>query len=107
MLSGKFSPDREVPPGHRVHTSGPERLAAWLRQAEDLRVAARGYPGGMAHMAHHFSLAPDAIAAIIPGARTPEQLRDNVAAAGGALPADVLAQTQAVQTSWRQQPADH
>jgi aryl-alcohol dehydrogenase-like predicted oxidoreductase len=103
VLSGKFSPDRVVPPGHRVHTSGPQRMAAWIHKAEDLRPVATGYPGGMARMAHHFSLMPDAVSAIIPGARTPQQLRDNVAAAGGILPADLLTRITAVQANWEQQ----
>ncbi len=82
VLTGKFSPDAEVPDGHRALLDG-DKMWDHIRMAEALRPVAEDYPGGMTHLALHFSLTPAAISAIIPGARTLDQLEENVAASNG------------------------
>ena len=83
VLTGKFRSGREVPDDHRVQHSGPERIRERVALAETLRPLASEYPGGMTRLALHFSLTPPSITAIIPGARTIEQLKENVAASNG------------------------
>ncbi len=72
-----------------------------IEKAEALRPLGAEYPGGMARMAHHFSLAPKAVSAIIPGARNVKQLSENVAAAGGGgLSAEWRERIDAVRANW-------
>ena len=100
VLTGKFRPTSEIEAGHRALNQG-DRLEGMLKKAEDLRALSEQYEGGMTRLAHHFSLAPSAVSAIIPGARTSEQLTQNVAASNGSgLPPDTLAQIQTIQNSW-------
>lgn len=100
VLSGKFKAGESVPDGHRAHLEG-EMLEQRIRLAEDLRPLGDRYPGGMARLAHHFSLTPEAISAIIPGARSIAQLEENVAASNGkGLPAAVLDEIQRIRAGW-------
>lgn len=100
VLTGKFRPTSQIEEGHRALNQG-DRLEGMLKKAEDLRVLSEQYEGGMTRMAHHFCLTPSAVSAIIPGARTSEQLTQNVAASNGSgLPADILTQIQSIQNSW-------
>jgi len=100
VLTGKFQPGQPVDEAHRATLDG-DLLAERVRKAEMLRPLAESYPGGMTRLAHHFSLTPSAISAIIPGARTVEQLEENVAASNGAgLPADVRQQIDRVRRQW-------
>jgi aryl-alcohol dehydrogenase-like predicted oxidoreductase len=82
VLTGKFSPDEEVPDGHRALLDG-DTMWEHISMAEALRSTATRYSGGMTHLALHFSLTPSAISAIIPGARTMAQLEENIAASNG------------------------
>jgi aryl-alcohol dehydrogenase-like predicted oxidoreductase len=82
VLTGKFSPDEEVPDGHRALLDG-DTMWEHIGMAEALRSTATRYSGGMTHLALHFSLTPSAISAIIPGARTMAQLEENIAASNG------------------------
>lgn len=100
VLTGKFHPGQDVPADHRATLDG-DRMWENVRKAEALRPIAAAYDGGMTRMAHHFSLTPRAISAIIPGARTFAQLEENVAASNGAgLPAAVRAQIEQVRAGW-------
>jgi aryl-alcohol dehydrogenase-like predicted oxidoreductase len=100
VLTGKFLPGEEVQPGHRALLDG-ERMVENVRRAGTLRPVAAQYEGGMTRMAHHFALTPRAISAIIPGARTFEQLEENVAASNGVgLPRDVREQIEQVRATW-------
>jgi myo-inositol catabolism protein IolS len=100
VLSGKFRAGDKVPPGHRGHMSGARRLGRRMEMAEDLRGVAVGYEGGMVRLAHHFSLTSPAISAIIPGARSIDQLEENVAAAGGRLPEEKRREIEALRPAW-------
>jgi aryl-alcohol dehydrogenase-like predicted oxidoreductase len=100
VLTGKFVPGQPVKEAHRAALDG-DKLPARIQLAEQLRPLAQDYPGGMARLALHFSLTPPAISAIIPGARTPAQLRQNVAASNGhGLPAEVAAELRRIRTAW-------
>lgn len=100
VLTGKFRPGQEVPSDHRATLDG-DRMWENVRRAEGLRPIAGTYEGGMTRLAHHFSLMPRAISAIIPGARTLAQLEENVAASNGAgLPEAVRAEIERVRSTW-------
>ena len=100
ILTGKFSPGQQIPSGHRALKAG-DRRDERIEKAENLRLIGSAYPGGMARMALHFSLQPSAISCIIPGARTLEQVRDNVAASDArGLPSDIREQIEQVRGQW-------
>lgn len=100
VLTGKFHPDEEVKAGHRALLDG-DRMWNNIRRAEDLRPLAETYEGGMTRMALHFSLTPPAMSALIPGARTIEQLEENVRASNGqGLPDEVRAAIRAISANW-------
>ncbi len=103
-LTGKFASRDGVPEGSRALLDG-EKLERRIAKAHDLAPLAAGYPGGLARMAHHFSLTPREVSATIPGARTIEQLEQNVAASNGdGLSASMLDRIAAVQRQWQPEP---
>ena len=100
ILTGKFKAGQEVPKGHRAHLAG-DKMMKQIELAEQLKPLGDAYPGGMARMAHHFALTPRGMSATIPGARTIEQLADNVAASNGTgLDATVKAKIDAIRSGW-------
>ena len=100
VLTGKFRPGQDVAKDHRAMLDG-DRMWQNVERAESLRPVAEVYPGGMTRMAHHFSLTPRVMSAIIPGARTVAQLEENVAASNGVgLPAKVREQIEQVRGGW-------
>ncbi|MFT5374391.1 MAG: aryl-alcohol dehydrogenase-like predicted oxidoreductase [Candidatus Latescibacterota bacterium] len=102
VLAGKFRTEGDVAKEHRANLSKPH-LQRRIEMAEDLRPLAEAYPGGMVHLAHHFSLTPNAVTSIIPGARNLEQLRANVAASNGAGLADSVHENiEALRSDWGQ-----
>jgi aryl-alcohol dehydrogenase-like predicted oxidoreductase len=100
VLTGKFHAGDDVAEDNRAMLD-KDMLADRLPKVDDLRDLAAAYPGGMTRLAHHFSLGPRAVSAIIPGARTIAQLEENVAASNGSgLPSDVRAQVDAIRAGW-------
>jgi aryl-alcohol dehydrogenase-like predicted oxidoreductase len=100
VLTGKFHPGAAVAEGHRARLDG-DQMVENIRRAETLRHLGESYEGGMTRLALHFSLTPEAISAIIPGARTFSQLEENVAASNGkGLPEGIRAQVRDVKRSW-------
>jgi aryl-alcohol dehydrogenase-like predicted oxidoreductase len=100
VLTGKFHPGSEVGPGHRALLDG-DQVQENIRRAEMLRPMAASVEGGMTRMALKFSLSAKAISAIIPGARTWDQLEENVAASDGSgLSTNVLADIESTQAGW-------
>ncbi len=82
----------------------------WTREVVERRAvlverfAALLPPGvSLPHAALRFVLAQPGVSSVIPGARTSEQLRDNLAAADEPLPPDVVA---AVRELWQRELAD-
>ncbi len=79
------------------------RMMERIEMAEKLRPLGAEYAGGMTRMAHHFSLTPKAISAIIPGARTLEQIEENVAASNGVgLPRDIREKIEQIWVQWQE-----
>jgi aryl-alcohol dehydrogenase-like predicted oxidoreductase len=102
VLSGKFQLEEPIPPGHRALLNGDQALVD-VRRAEMLRTLSETYPGGMTRLALHFSLSPQAISAIIPGARTRTQLEQNVAASNSrGLPPELRQAIRRVQNQWQE-----
>ena len=100
ILSGKFSPDAEVPADHRAHLAG-DQMQDRIQKAADLRPLGNVYSGGMTRLAHHFSLKPQAVSAIIPGARSTDQLKENVVASNRiGLTDEMRQQVDAVRAKW-------
>ena len=100
VLTGKFRPGQEIPADHRASLE-KDRLPQLIDRAETLRPIGETYPGGMTRMAQHFSLSHPAVSAIIPGARTIEQLQENAAASnGGAFPEDIRLKIDAIRKTW-------
>lgn len=99
ILTGKFHAGQEVAEGHRALLDGQH--AERIQQAEDLRPLGAMYEGGMARLALHYSLASEAISALIPGARTVEQLEENVRASGGpGLSLELCKELANIQDTW-------
>jgi aryl-alcohol dehydrogenase-like predicted oxidoreductase len=99
ILTGKFSAGQDVAEGHRALLDGDRTER--IRQAEELRPLGMSYEGGMTRLALHYSLAPSAISALIPGARKVAQLEENVRASDGCgLSAEIAAQIARIQRSW-------
>ena len=100
ILSGKFSPGTKVPAGHRAHLAG-DQMQDRIQKASDLRPLGNVYSGGMTRLAHHFSLKPQAVSAIIPGARSTNQLKENLAASNRiGLTDEMRQQADAVRAKW-------
>jgi aryl-alcohol dehydrogenase-like predicted oxidoreductase len=100
-LSGKYRGDSRFS-GVRERWSREiiERRAALVEQFATL--APPGMP--LACAALRFVLAHAEVSTVIPGAKTPEQVRDNFAAANARLPAD---QAQAIREFWERELKDN
>jgi aryl-alcohol dehydrogenase-like predicted oxidoreductase len=100
ILTGKFSSDTRFGPDdfRRRWQENPEEYQVFLddlAKVEALRPLAEGRT--MAQLALQFVIAHPAVTAAIPGAKTPEQLKDNVGAALlPRLTAEELAQIEAI-----------
>lgn len=100
LLTGKYRPDAAAPPDSRLANNAS--LAERYLTARDLRVAAaleafaveRGHT--LLELAFSWLAAQPAVASVIAGATTPEQIDLNVRAAGWALSADDLARVDAL-----------
>lgn len=101
VLTGKFRTGEPVGTDHRINLSGEDRTQKRIEMTEDLRPIGAGYEGGLTRMAHHFTLSQPAITTIIPGARTFQQLEENIASSNGTgLPASVRGQIEKVRPGW-------
>ncbi|MEM7342601.1 MAG: aldo/keto reductase [Chloroflexota bacterium] len=100
VLTGKFRLDQQNLGQHRASLDGDTAFNR-IKLVEDLRPLGDGYEGGLTRLAHHYSLTPSAISAIIPGARTLDQLTENVNASNGqGLSDSVHNQIMNIQTNW-------
>jgi aryl-alcohol dehydrogenase-like predicted oxidoreductase len=94
ILTGKFRPGKAVAPGHRANLAG-QKMASLIERAEALRPLVEGSDLTLGQFALRFCLTPSAVSAMIPGARSIEQLEANVAASNGwGLDAEELALTE-------------
>ena len=97
ILTGKFTPGQEVGPEHRASLNR-ERVPEQVRQAEAFRPLAEGKEITLGQFALRYAITPTGVSAAIPGARTLEQLEQNVAASNGfGLSAAELAAAETIQ----------
>src|SRR5215208_839358 len=86
-LTGKFTPETTFPEGDvRKGWTSPEHKSNFLRdleRAETLRLLANGRTMSQAALA--YALAHPAVSTVIPGAKTPQQVAENVGAADRSL----------------------
>jgi aryl-alcohol dehydrogenase-like predicted oxidoreductase len=86
FLTGKFRPDVTFPENdHRHRSYPPEKARRIVEHVEKLRFLERDGRKSLAQAAIQFCLSDPAVSTVIPGARTPEQARDNAAASDGEL----------------------
>jgi aryl-alcohol dehydrogenase-like predicted oxidoreductase len=98
VLTGKYVPGQELPAGSRAtdDKGGANMIARWLRddvleRVQQLKPLAADAGLSMAALAVAWVLQNDNVATAIIGASRPEQVHDNVAAAGVTLPVELLA----------------
>jgi aryl-alcohol dehydrogenase-like predicted oxidoreductase len=99
VLTGKYAPGQQPPSGSRAtdEKGGANMIARWMRddvltKVQDLKPLADEVGLSMAQLAIAWVLQNDNVASAIVGASRPEQVEDNVKAAGVTLEADVLKQ---------------
>lgn len=101
ILTGKFQPGREVGKEYRASMLG-DKTSAYVDQAAAF---ARTMPDDgwtLGQLALRYAITPKAVSAAIPGARTVEQLRQNVAASDGeGLSEEELVAVTIVQSRWQ------
>lgn len=76
-LTGKFRLGEPVPEGHRARLQG-EKLKDDMEGAEKFRALGENRAGGMGELAMQYVLHERRISTIIPGARSIEQVRNNI-----------------------------
>src|SRR3954451_23115163 len=98
-LTGKYKPGETAPAGSRAtdESGGANMIRHWLeddilRRVQQLVPIAEGLGLSMAQLAVAWVLQNDNVASAIVGASRPEQVEDNVKAAGVVLEPDVLKQ---------------
>jgi aryl-alcohol dehydrogenase-like predicted oxidoreductase len=98
VLTGKYKPGEQPPTGSRAtdEKGGANSIARWMRddvleRVQQLQPLAEQAGLSMAALAVAWTLQNDNVATAIIGASRPEQVKDNVAAAGVTLDADLLA----------------
>ena len=98
VLTGKYRPGEDAPPGSRATDTaggGAQFVKGWmsdevLTRVQGLRLIAEKVDLTMAQLAVAWVLQNDNVAAAIIGASRPEQVAENVKAAGASLDADVM-----------------
>lgn len=101
VLTGKFRPGEGVGGDNRAQMLGPN-VGQLIERAELFKPLVAGKPLTLGQFALRYSITPKAVSAAIPGARTIEQLEQNVAASNGkGLSAEELAEIARIQASWR------
>ena len=102
VLTGKYRPGAELPAGSRAtdEKGGARMISRFMRdevleRVQLLTPIAEELDLTMAQLAVAWVLQNDNVASAIIGASRPEQVRENVAAAGVRIPADMLARIDA------------
>ncbi|WP_159620742.1 aldo/keto reductase family protein [Ruania rhizosphaerae] len=98
VLTGKYLPGQSAPDGSRAaDTKGGAKMIEGLleredllRRVQDLRPVAQDLDLTMAQLAVAWVLQNDNVAAALIGASRPEQVAENVAAAGVRIPAELM-----------------
>jgi aryl-alcohol dehydrogenase-like predicted oxidoreductase len=97
VLTGKYQPGAEAPAGSRATDTkgGADMIKRWMKddvltRVQELRPIADGLGLSMAALAVAWVLQNDNVAAAIIGASRPEQVAQNVQAAGVQIPLDAM-----------------
>ncbi|MBT6144892.1 MAG: aldo/keto reductase, partial [Gemmatimonadetes bacterium] len=104
LLTGKYAPDQRFPEGdERSWMAGfqGERFAAALRVADELKAWAQSQGRSLYELAIAWTLAHAAVTSCIAGAKTPEQARQNAAAAEWILTQDAVQELNRIQGDFR------
>ncbi len=103
VLTGKYQPGQDAPAGSRATdiNGGANMIKRWLREdvltaVQQLRPIADDLELSMAQLAIAWVLQNANVSAALVGASRPEQVAENVKAAGVTLPADALKRIDAV-----------
>ena len=106
LLTGKFKVGKSIPPEQQWRRPTGQKLQTRLRHIEQLRFLER--PGQtLGQAALRYPLAHPAVHCVVPGARTLDQLEENVPAADGDLTPVELARIKQLQAEWRVEDALH
>jgi aryl-alcohol dehydrogenase-like predicted oxidoreductase len=99
VLTGKYLPGQQPPEGSRATDAkgGDQMISRWMRdevleKVQQLKPLAEQAGLSQAQLAIAWVLANPNVSSAIIGASRPEQVRDNVAASGQKLDADLLAE---------------
>ncbi len=97
VLSGKYLPGQELPEGSRAtdDKGGADMIKRWMRddvlaRVQELRPVADELGLTMAQLSVAWVLQNDNVAAALVGASRPEQVHENVKAAGVQIPAELM-----------------
>ena len=104
LLTGKYGPDHTFPEGdERNWMAGfqGERFAGALGVADELKAWAESQGNSLYELAIAWTLANSAVTSCIAGAKTPEQARQNAAAADWILTQDTLQELDQIQGDFR------
>ena len=103
VLTGKYKPGQALPSGSRATDAkgGADMIARWmnddmLERVQQLRPVAEGAGLSLAQLAIAWVLQNSNVSAAIIGASRPEQVTENVKAAGAKLDADAMAAIDAI-----------
>jgi aryl-alcohol dehydrogenase-like predicted oxidoreductase len=103
VLTGKYKPGQALPSGSRATDAkgGADMIARWmnddmLERVQRLRPVAEGAGLSLAQLAVAWVLQNSNVSAAIIGASRPEQVTENVKAAGAKLDADAMAAIDAI-----------
>jgi aryl-alcohol dehydrogenase-like predicted oxidoreductase len=100
LLTGKFPVGQPIPSAQQWRRPKGEQLQLRLARVEQLRFLERpGQTLGQAAM--RWVLSQPGVHCVVPGARTLEQLEENLAAADGELKPDELERVRALHAAWR------
>jgi aryl-alcohol dehydrogenase-like predicted oxidoreductase len=102
ILSGKFPRGQALPPDQQWRRPRGDQLLLRLERVEQLRFLERSGQT-LTQAALRWVLQQPGVHCIVPGARTVEQLEENVAAADGDLTAAELARVAELHAAWRRE----
>ncbi len=100
LLSGKFAAGQAIPPEQQWRRPKGDQLQLRLHRIEQLRFLVRDGQT-LAQAALRWLLRQPGVHCVIPGARTVEQLEDNISAIDGDVTDEELARVRELHAQWR------
>jgi aryl-alcohol dehydrogenase-like predicted oxidoreductase len=111
VLTGKYLPGQPAPAGSRAldEGRGAELIQRWmsdeiLHTVQELNVASSELGMPLAHLALAWLLGRPGVSGVVVGGSRPEQIIDNINAAGRILPTDVGERLNGILTAGGRQP---